>query len=125
MDRRPEALAEDVPARDLDRGDDGPMDVAAVERHAVEHALREAVDPPRILPDREVLELMHPRFGGRDEAVERALADAVDAGVGMHLHEQPVLPAGADREGFDIGDLHGMSYASAAMVSVMASAVRP
>jgi hypothetical protein len=125
MDRGAEALAENIPACDLDRRDDRAVNMAAVERHAVEHALGEAVDPARVLPDREMLQLVNTGLGGRDEAVQRTLADAVDAGVSMNLDEEPVLPARADREGFDIGDLHGVSYASAATVSVTASAVRP
>ena len=79
VDRHAEALAEDVPAGDLDGGDHGAMDVAAVERDAVEHALGQRVDAARILPDREMLQLVHAGFGGLDEAVQRAFADAVDA----------------------------------------------
>ena len=82
MDRRAERLAEDVPAGDLDRGDDGAVDVAAVERDAVEHALGERTDAARVLADDEMLELADAGFGRADEAVERALADAVEALVG-------------------------------------------
>ena len=64
VDRHAERLAEDVPAGDLDRGDDGAVDMAAVERDAVEHALGERGDPPRVLADREVLELVHAGLGG-------------------------------------------------------------
>ncbi len=56
-----------------------------------------------------MLELMHAGFGGLDETVQRAFADAEDAAVGMHPDEQPVLPAGADSEGLDLGDLHAKS----------------
>ena len=89
------------------------MDVAAVERDAVEHALGERVDAARVLADGEMLQLVHAGLGGADEAVQRALADAVDAGVGMDLDEQPVLPAGADGEGLDLGDLHGAVLSAA------------
>src|SRR6185503_19753783 len=39
MDGNAQVLAHDVPAGDFDSGDDGPVDVAAIERNAVEHAL--------------------------------------------------------------------------------------
>ena len=106
MDRHAEALAEDVPAGDLDCGDHRAMDVAAIERNAVEHALGERVDAARILSDRQVLQFMDAGLGRLDEAVQRAFADAVNALVGMDLDEEPVLPAGADGEGLDLGDLH-------------------
>ena len=112
MDRHAETFAEDVPAGDLDRRDDRAMDMAAVERDAVEHALGERVDAARILADRKVLEFVHAGLGRLDEAVQRALADAMDARVGMDPDEQPVLPAGADREGLDLGDLHAITLNS-------------
>ena len=83
VDRHAERLAEDVPAGHLDRGDHRAVDVAAVERDAVEQALGQRIDAARILADREVLQLVDAGLGGADEAVQRALADAVDAGVGV------------------------------------------
>ncbi len=87
-------------------GDDGAVDMAAVERDAVEHPLGKCPDSQRILADDQVLELADAGLGGADEAVQRALADAVDAGVGVDLDEQPVLPAGPDGEGLDLRDTH-------------------
>ena len=126
MDRRAERLAEDVPAGDLDRGDHGAVDVAAVERDAVEHALGKRADAQRILADDEMLELADAGLGRADEAVERALADAVEPRIGVHLDEEPVLPAGADSEGLDAGDAHDRSPSGrAAIVSIMRSVVSP
>src|SRR6476659_3077823 len=95
MDRRSERLAENIPAGDLDRRDDGAVDMAAVERDALEQALGDCPCASWILPDDEMLELANAGLGGTDEAVERALAYAVDAFVGVNLDEEPVLPAGA------------------------------
>ena len=89
-DRHAEVLAEDVPARDLDGGDGGAMDVAAVERDAVEHPLREGADVLWILPDDEMLQLAHRRFGRLDETVERALAEPDQAGVGVDVDEEEI-----------------------------------
>jgi len=69
MDRNAERLAENIPASDLDGGDDRPVDVAAVERHAVQHALGESADAKRVLSDDQVFELAHAGLCGADEAV--------------------------------------------------------
>ena len=106
VDRRAQRLAEDVPAGDLDGGDDGPVDVACVERDAVEHPLGEGADAKRVLSDDEVFEFANAGLGGADEAVQRPLADAVQPLVGVDLDEQPVLPAGADGVCLDAGDAH-------------------
>ena len=87
--------------------DGGAVDVAAVERDAVEQALRKRADVRRILADDEMLEFAHGRLGGFDETVERALAEAHEAGVGVDVDEEEILPARADGEGFDPGDFHG------------------
>ena len=125
VDRRAERLAEDVPAGDLDRRDHRAVDVAAIERDAVEEALGERTDAARVLADDEMLEFAHAGFGGADEAVERPLADAVQALVGHDLDEQPVLPAGADGVGLDPGDAHAWLPSQPAMVSIMRSVERP
>ena len=41
----------------------------------------EGVDAARVLADREMREFAHGGFRRADEAVQRALADAVDAGI--------------------------------------------
>ena len=52
---------------------------------------------------------------------QRAFAEARDAGIGMDADEQPVLPAGADGEGLDLGDLHALSPVAAATRSSIIS----
>jgi hypothetical protein len=106
IDWNAQRLAEDIPARDLDGGDDRAMDVAGVERDAVEQAFGERTDAAGILPDDQMFELADAGLGRADETVESALANAMDAGVGMDLDEEPILPAGADRERLDAGDPH-------------------
>src|SRR4029077_20539829 len=63
-------------------------------------------DLPRVTAHHEGLELVHGGLAGSGEAVQRRLADAVDALVGEHADEEPVLPAGADRECLNVNDLH-------------------
>ncbi len=94
------------------------MDVAAVERHAVQEALGEGIDAARILADRQVLQLVNAGLGGLDEAVQRAFSNAVESGIGYDPHEQPVLPAGADGIGFYVDDLHDQpSFSNLAMIA--------
>ncbi len=124
VDRHAERLAQNVPAGDLDRRDHGAMDMAAVERYAVQQALGQRVDAARVLADGEMPELVHAGFRRLDEAVERALADAMDTLVGMDLDEQPVFPAGPDGEGLDLGDLHA-AVSDPAIVWIIACVVRP
>ncbi len=125
MDRRAERLAENVPAGNLDRRDNRAVDVPAIERDAVEEALGKRADTARVLADDQMLELAHTGFGSADEAVERPLADAVEAFVGENLDEQPVLPAGADGVGLDPGDTHRSLRGQPAIVSIMRSVESP
>ena len=60
-------------------GDHGAVDVPAIKRNAVEHALSERGDAAWVLADHEVLQLAHAGFRRGDEAVEGALADAMQA----------------------------------------------
>ena len=91
-----DALADDVPAGDLDRRERRTVDLPAVGVDVAVHALGEQLDLGRVEPDVGVLELVD---GGRDRLGERvrgALADAVDALVGLEPDENPVLPGIAD-----------------------------
>ncbi len=60
-----------------------------------------------VLADDELLQFTDRRLGGTDESIERAFTQADQAGVGVDLYEQQVLPAGAHRVSFDSRDLHG------------------
>ena len=75
--------------------------------------LPDPLDQERILADdqrRQVLDR-----GLHDPRPSPALADAVEPRVGVHLHEQPVAPAGpfgraaGNQERADVGDAHGQS----------------
>ena len=122
--RHAERFAENVPAGDLDRRDRRAVDVAAVERDAVEHLSRQRRDAARIRPDDEMFQLADRRLGRADEAVQRAFAEAGDAGIGVDADEQPVLPAGADGKGLDSGDLHALPLVAAATRSSIISPYR-
>ena len=111
-----DALADDVPAGDLDRRERRPVDLPAVGVDVAVHALGEQLDLGRIEPDVGVLELVD---GGRDRLGERvrgALAHAVDALVGLQPDEHPVLPGIADRVRLRRRDAHfaGSSQPAAA-----------
>jgi hypothetical protein len=123
MDRDAKRLAKNVPASDLDRGDRRAMDVAAIERDAVEHGLGERADPAGIVADDEMFELSHGGFDGADEAVERALAEPGETGIRVQADEEPVLPAGPDGEGLDVGDLYRTDPGGAARPAAIRLAV--
>ena len=112
-DRRVQGLALQVPERQLDAGDGARADHA---RHAValrggEQLLPDPLDQERVLTDDQRLQVLD--RGLHDPRPAPALADAVQPGVGMDLHEQPVAPAGplgraaVNQERADIGDAHG------------------
>ena len=101
-----DALADDVPAGDLDRRQRRAVDLAAVGVDVAVHALGEQLDLRRVEPDVGVLELVDRRRDRLGERVRRALADAVDALVGLEPDEHPVLPGIADRERLGGGDAH-------------------
>ena len=103
MDGDAERFAQNVPAGDLDRRDGRAMDMAAIERDAVHQPLRQALMRRGSWPIARCDNSWTAASVVRDETVERALADAVDAVIRMDAHEQPVLPLDADREGFDVG----------------------
>ena len=86
--------------------DGGAMDVASIERNAFEQPLAQGIHLARVLADRQMFQLADGGFGGADESVERPFPDAVQALIGMDGHEKPVLPAGSDGAGVDLGDFH-------------------
>ncbi len=101
-----DALADDVPAGDLDGRQRRAVDLPAVGVDVAVHALGQQLHLRRVEPDVGVLELVD-RGGDRlGEGVRRALADAVDALVGLEPDEHPVLPGVADRERRGGGDAH-------------------
>jgi hypothetical protein len=102
------ALAEDVPAGDLDRRQRRPVDLAAVGVDVAVHALGQQLDLCRIEPDVGVLELVDGRRDRLGEGVCGALADAVDALVGLQPDENPVLPWISDGERLSRCDAHSL-----------------
>ena len=99
-------LAEDVPAGHLKAGDHRAVHMAALVGHPLVQGCRDGPDLTRIAPQDQLFELVDGRLAGPGEAVQGSLADTVHAIVGEHPDEQPVLPAGPDREGLDVHDLH-------------------
>src|SRR4029077_9048801 len=101
-----DGLAEDVPARRLDRGDRVLVQVAAVVRHALDESFPDRGRARRVLPDRKVLQLVDRSLDRAHEAVERSFADPGQSLVRVDPREQPVLPSGADGDRLDPGDPH-------------------
>src|SRR3712207_2252559 len=54
--------------------------------------LDDGVDLERVAPDQRALELLERGDDGQRLPLERRLADALDAGVGVELHEDEVRP---------------------------------
>ena len=104
--RLADALADDVPAGDLDGRQRRPVDLAAVGVDVAVHALGQQLDLRRIEPDVGVLELVDRGCDRLGERVRRTLANAVDALVGVQPDEHPVLPGVADRERLGGSDAH-------------------
>ena len=103
-DRLAERLAEDVPHRDLDRGEGRHEDRAAAVARADEHAAPVPLDLGRVLADEVALVVLD---GGRDDFAlvgEGAFAEAGDPLVRVELDEDEVLVvAGVDEEGAEVG----------------------
>ena len=111
VDRLSGRLADDVPARDLDRGDGGHVDLPAVGVHVTDHPLEEPLDVVRIEADVGLLELLD---RGRDrgrEPVDGPLTEAGHALVGADPGEQPVLPGVPRDARLDLRDSHSRSVA--------------
>ena len=102
-------LADDVPAGGLDGGGSVGVDLAAVGVQVAGHALVDGLDLEGVHALVAVGELVDGGLDGLGEAVEGALADAVEAGgVGVEADEEPVLPRVADGVGGGAGDAdHG------------------
>jgi hypothetical protein len=82
------------------------VDLAAVGIDVAVHALGQQLDLRRVEPDVGVLELVNRRRDRVGERIRRALANAVDALVGLQPDENPVLPGIADGERLGGGDAH-------------------
>ena len=105
-DRHAERLALDVEERRLDRAEGAPEHRARPPVGIAVHPLDEVFDRERILSDDEALELLDRRRHRLRPPLQRRLADAVDAGVGVELDEDEVRARGVGDEGLQPGDLH-------------------
>ena len=119
-------LADDIPQGDLEpahRLNDRPL--PAIEDRAFVHAMDQAVDLERILPQNALGQTaanlvrqgrLDDRLGHEGRRID--LADADDAGVGVHLDDQRLLAAvaalvddgEAKMDRFDAGDFHACSH---------------
>ena len=114
-DRPVQRLALQVPERQLDAGDGARADHAghAVALRGGVQLLPDPLDQERVLAHDQQLQVLD--RGLHDPRPAPALADTVEPGVGMDLHEQPVAPAGpfgraaGNQERADVGDAHGQS----------------
>ena len=97
VERHAERFALDVPTGDLDRRDRGSMDLAPLRVEIAGEMQHERFGRERVASDDHGFQFVYGRLDRVAEAVEGPLAQAVNAFVGVDAHEQPVLPAVADR----------------------------
>ena len=124
--RQARHLAQDVPQRHVDRAHRvQPRAVAAVVVRAAEHRVPQRADPPGVLAEQQLAQASRDGVGrghrddlARDVGRRVTLADAGDALVGVHAHDERVLGpvgsgrvdvAGAQHQRLDLGDLHAMT----------------
>ena len=106
VDRLIAGLADDVPERDFDSRHGAHMHLRAVGVHIADEALRDGLHLEGVHADDQRLQLVDGGLHGPGEVIRRAFAHAVDAFVGGHLGEQPVLPGIAGDVGVDRCDSH-------------------
>ncbi len=104
VDRHAQSLALDVPQRRLD-----PRDRAAVDDAGAPVAV--AGDGPgvmlhreRVLPQQVMRDRAHRLDHCRPAPLDRGVADAADAGIGLDRDDDPVHPVAVDHHAADIGD---------------------
>jgi hypothetical protein len=99
-------LAEEVPQGDVDGGDGRAEDINVLEIRAALEGLPEVLDPPRLLADQELPEVVEHPVHGQLVAGDAPLAEPAEAGVGLQLDDVLVPKAHPHRESFDRRDLH-------------------
>ena len=105
VDRAVEAFADDVPQRDLDRGDAGIEDRPAARELVAEHFEPELFDLKRRLADDDAArQLLDDGFDRLRLEFAGAFADAADAVVCEDMGEDPVAPFRVDDVGVDACD---------------------
>ena len=108
VDGRVEGLALDVPEGDVDGGDGGHGDGAATPVGSAIEILPDVFGLEGIAADEAGEDVVGEIDGdGELAAVERGVAEAVDAFVGVDAEGDEVAVGGADDE-FGGGDLHGL-----------------
>ena len=116
-----ERFTQNIPASNFDRGHRRTVNMAAIQRHTVHQGFGQAVDLARVLPQGEVLQLVHRRLRRLDETVEGALTNAIQAAVSTDLDQQPIFPASAHGAGLNRADLHGFEFFCCAMLPRLAT----
>ena len=107
-----EVLAGNVPEGDVD-GAERAHDRGAAEMAPAVHVLPVVLDPHRVLAHQVAAHFFDGGGGGFQEAPGAGLAQAHQAVVGMHLHQQVLV----QEQRFDFGDLHECSrYAPGACI---------
>ena len=123
MDRLAGRLAEDVPERDVERGQAAHLGAAAGEADVgVEQRARVPVDRERVLAEqarrRRLVDV-----GDRGVRPEERLAEADQALVGVHVHPEQIREL-VELNGLDRGDLHALRLPCPAF-ALRASIARP
>ncbi len=105
-DRNAEALALEIPQRDVERGQRRRKHRAAAPAPGVVETVRMALGTARILPDQVRRVFANRGFDGFHRAVQRAFAPAAKSLVGVDADEQPVHPVDPELERLDPRDAH-------------------
>jgi len=105
-DRHAEALAFEIPQRDVERRERGLEHGATAPSPRVVQPLPVTLGSRGIVPDEMRRELAYRGLDGLQRAVQRALAPPAEPLVGFDAHEQPVAPVDPVLERGDGGDLH-------------------
>ena len=109
-DGRVQVLSQDVPEGDVDGGSDGGNDGSAFVVLSPVQLLVDVLDAAGILADQKPAHVLDGSGHGQLAGGGAALADAVDAPVGLDFDHQQVFALDTHEKGLDVGNLHVCSF---------------
>ena len=97
---------QDVPESDVDRRGGGRDDRAPFEILTAVQRLMDVFDLSRILPDQEFAKMVNGSPQCSFPSRSSSLSQAMDAGIGLDLHDEPAAYPYLESKPLDVGDLH-------------------